>query len=237
VGDVGQGAREEVDIVEKGKNYGWRIMEGTICRPGGGACDTTGLTLPIKEYPHTNGNIAITGGYVYRGYRQPFLAGAYVYADYGTGRIWMLRYENGGLTADSLLLKATFPISSFGTDENGELYIVSYLGTAGIYRFAGAPLVGVRADRSVPASFALDQNFPNPFNPTTAISYQLSAVSEVRLAVYDLLGREVATLVKGIQQPGPHTAQWNAAGASSGMYICRLTTKTGSRAIKMMLVR
>ena len=156
----------------------------------------------------------------------------------------MLRYENGGLTADSLLLKAPFPISSFGTDENGELYIVSYLGTAGIYRFAGAPLVGVRGDRQEPASFTLEQNFPNPFNPTTSISYHLpagqagvSAVSEVSLAVYDLLGREVATLVKGIQQPGVHTVQWNAAGASSGMYVCRLTATTGTRSVKMMLVR
>ena len=237
VGDVGQGAREEVDIVEKGKNYGWRIMEGTICRPGGGTCDTTGLTLPIKDYPHTNGNIAITGGYVYRGYRQPFLIGAYVYADYGTGRIWMLRYENGGLTADSLLLKATFPISSFGTDENGELYIVSYLGTAGIYRFAGEALVGVRADRSVPAFFALDQNFPNPFNPSTSISYQLPESGRIRLAVYDLLGRTVAVLVDGWATAGVHRGNWNAAGAASGVYICRLTAPTGTRTIKMLLVR
>jgi glucose/arabinose dehydrogenase len=237
-GDVGQGAREEVDIIKKGMNYGWNIMEGTICRPGGGACDTTGLTPPIKEYPHTNGNIAITGGYVYRGYRQPFLEDAYVYADYGTGRIWMLRYENDSLLADSLLLRAPFPISSFGTDENGELYIVGYEGSAGIYRFAGNPLpVSVKDERRQPENFRLDQNFPNPFNPSTSIGYRLSGPGRARLVIYDLLGRAVTVLVDGWEAAGEHHARWDASGFASGVYVCRLTGSQGTLVVKMILLR
>jgi hypothetical protein len=136
-GDVGQVTREEVDLIERGKNFGWKIMEGSICRPGGGACDTTGLTLPIKDYGRTLGT-TITGGYIYRGYRRPDLVGAYIYGDFGSGRMWMLRYENGQLTADSLLINTPYAISSFGVDQDQELYICSYsyTGSTGIYRFA-----------------------------------------------------------------------------------------------------
>src|SRR5262249_16811265 len=66
-GDVGQSAREEVDIVEKGKNYGWNIMEGSGCRGGTSNCNRDGLTPPIFDYPTTSPNCAITGGFVYRG--------------------------------------------------------------------------------------------------------------------------------------------------------------------------
>ncbi len=136
-GDVGQVTREEVDLIERGKNYGWKIMEGSICRPGGGVCDTTGLTLPVKDYGRGLGT-TVTGGYIYRGYRRPDLAGAYIYGDFGSGRIWMLRYENGQLTADSLLINTSYLISSFGVDEDQELYVCSYSysGNTSIYRFA-----------------------------------------------------------------------------------------------------
>ncbi len=139
-GDVGQDLVEEIDIVGKGKNYGWRIMEGTRCYNPPNGCDTTGLTLPVKEYLHPVGS-AVIGGYVYRGYRRPDLMGAYIYGDEITGRIWMLRYENGQLIADSLLLQLPNIITSFGVDQYQELYIATYstsLSTS-IYRFAGTP--------------------------------------------------------------------------------------------------
>ncbi|HEY5133608.1 MAG TPA: PQQ-dependent sugar dehydrogenase, partial [Candidatus Krumholzibacteriaceae bacterium] len=74
-GDVGQDAVEEIDIIRDGRNYGWRIMEGTHCYNPPTACDTTGLTPPIKEYLHPVGE-AITGGYIYHGLRRPDLVGA-----------------------------------------------------------------------------------------------------------------------------------------------------------------
>ena len=76
-------------------------------------------------------------------------------------------------------------------------------------------------DFELPSRFSLDQNFPNPFNPATAISYQLPAKSLVTLKIYDLLGKEVAVLVDGIRSHGAYTVHWDATGLPSGTYLCR----------------
>lgn len=123
VGDVGQDRIEEIDVVEKGKNYGWNIMEGTLCYNPPSGCNETGLELPVYEYNHTLGN-AIIGGYLYHGSSLPELAGDYVYGDYGSGRIWSLS-ANG---TNTLLVTSNLTISSFGVDENKELYVCSFDG-------------------------------------------------------------------------------------------------------------
>ncbi len=92
----------------------------------------------------------------------------------------------------------------------------------------GLIVVGIVSDNgSAPGSFELSQNFPNPFNPTTAISYQLSAFSMVKLTVHDLLGRKVAVLVDEAQSAGPHTVKWDASGIPSGVYLYKIETNTG----------
>lgn len=124
VADVGQDDREEIDIVQKGKNYGWNIMEGMICAPRVNPnCNKTGLELPILEYSHAEG-AAIIGGFVYRGHMVPNLCGVYVYGDYGNGRIWALRYDGNAVIEHRLLLETHRRISSFGEDEQHELYVV-----------------------------------------------------------------------------------------------------------------
>jgi hypothetical protein len=75
----------------------------------------------------------------------------------------------------------------------------------------------------VPGPYALDQNFPNPFNPSTVIRFHLPAVARVTLKVYDVLGREIATLVDGPMQAGSHSVTWNAASLGSGVYFARLS--------------
>ncbi len=132
VGDVGQNQWEEIDIVERGHNYGWNIMEGTHCYSPSTGCDTTGLTLPIFEYSHSVGH-SITGGYVYRGSRLPGLYGTYIYGDYVDREIWGLRYENGAVVENTLLADSPNLVSSFGEDEAGEVYVVNYSGQ--IYTF------------------------------------------------------------------------------------------------------
>ena len=147
-GDVGQSDYEEVDIVERGGNYGWNVMEGLHCYPPGvQACDQTGLEPPVLEYTHAEG-CSITGGYVYRGSRLPSLAGAYVYADYCSGRIWGLRHDGTAVTEHRLIADTDLQIPSFGTDERGNLYVLAFDGH--IYRFAApappatpVPAVGI----------------------------------------------------------------------------------------------
>jgi len=121
VGDVGQERIEEIDIVKSGGNYGWDIMEGSLCYSPPSGCNQTGLALPIWEYNHAIG-YSVTGGFVYRGAAFPELVGAYVYGDYGSGRIWALRYD--GMNSTNSELAATgVHITSFGLDQKGELYL------------------------------------------------------------------------------------------------------------------
>jgi hypothetical protein len=89
----------------------------------------------------------------------------------------------------------------------------------------------------VPTIFALEQNFPNPFNPVTQIRYSLETEGFVTLKVYDLLGQEVATLVQGLSTSGEHAVTWNAGNAPSGVYVARLEGRNGNRTMKMLLLR
>ncbi|MBC8043075.1 MAG: T9SS type A sorting domain-containing protein [Rhizobacter sp.] len=94
---------------------------------------------------------------------------------------------------------------------------------------------------AVPSRFGLEQNYPNPFNPSTTIRYDLSAASTVNLKVFDMLGREVQTLVSGKQPAGRYTAPFNAANLSSGVYLYRLQTSSAegnfTATKKMLLVK
>ncbi len=96
---------------------------------------------------------------------------------------------------------------------------------------------GVKEKESQPTLFALSQNFPNPFNPTTVISYQLSAVSMVTLSVFDVLGREVATLVNENRPAGVHTIRWGASSLPSGVYYYRLQAGESVDTKKMVLMK
>ena len=125
VGDVGQALWEEIDIVQNGKNYGWNAREGAHDYDPG--TNTTSVTDPIYEYSHALGN-AITGGFVYRGSLLSNLIGKYVHADYGSGRIWALEFQDGTAVNNTLLYDAAFNIPSFGVDSNNELYICSFNG-------------------------------------------------------------------------------------------------------------
>ena len=124
VGDVGQDAYEEIDIVRNGGNYGWNTMEGMHCFMPSSGCNINGLTLPIAEYAHTDGE-AVIGGYVYRGGAVPGLKGVYILGDFISGKIWQLS-QNGSTWQRTLLLSTGRAISSFGQDSAGELYVADY---------------------------------------------------------------------------------------------------------------
>ncbi|HUD71973.1 MAG TPA: PQQ-dependent sugar dehydrogenase [Dongiaceae bacterium] len=149
VGDVGQSAREEVDVVVKGGNYGWRTFEGTLCTGlDPPPCNPAPFVMPIAEYDHSGGRCSITGGSVYRGSRGTFPAGAYLFGDYCSGDVYLIDGGQGALEVTT-----GRNISSFGEDQDGELYLVD-LGGA-VLRFAGvAPCIVSIAPASLAFSAA-----------------------------------------------------------------------------------
>ncbi len=138
IGDVGQNCWEEIDYQPAsdpgGLNYGWRLMEGlhTFDPNSPNNCSQPTptlitLTKPITNYNHTVGSVAL-GGYVYRGVQYPCIQGIYFFADYGTGEIWSEQQIAPGVWSSVHQLYAGFSISSFGEDQDGELYAVEYGG-------------------------------------------------------------------------------------------------------------
>ena len=144
IADVGQNAWEEIDVVgvdQAGVNFGWSRYEGDVCNPDDAdpSCDSSGLTFPITTYSHAEG-CSITGGVVYRGSELPQLDGYYLYGDLCTGFIRGFR-QSGGTITDTIDLSDDLGtvggLWSFGTDADGEVYVVA--GSAGVvYRIGAA---------------------------------------------------------------------------------------------------
>ena len=132
VADVGQNSWEEVDLVSRGGNYGWGVMEANHCARGD-SCDRTGKSLPVVEYA-TGKNCSVTGGFIYRGPAIPALAGAYVYGDYCSGTVWAFQYHDGRVTELSELAESGVRISSFARDNAGEIYVLSHADAGGIFK-------------------------------------------------------------------------------------------------------
>ena len=141
IGDVGQSAREEIDVAVapnagRQANYGWRLMEGSLCFNPSSNCNPGGLTLPVLDYPQHNDECAVTGGYVYRGSALPAVQGTYFYADFCVGLVKSFRYQNGQAT-DQMDWPSLSPpgkfVTSFGEDADGELYVMTKGG--GLFKF------------------------------------------------------------------------------------------------------
>ena len=129
IADVGEVTLEEINIADTtvgGINYGWDILEGTICHMPTN-CDTAGLFNPQITYPHSEG-LAVVGGYVYRGHAIPEMTGHYFYSDYTGGWIRTFAYINGDITEHYEWSETTTSgfHNSFGTDGHGELYLLTH---------------------------------------------------------------------------------------------------------------
>ena len=125
--DVGQSSYEEIDLLQKGGNFGWNVMEGMHCY-NASSCDMSGKILPIAEYDHSEG-VAVIGGYVYTGSAISGLAGSYVFGDYGSGTIWTLQESPPGTWTRTEMLSTGRSLSSFGQDAAGELYVLDLAGS------------------------------------------------------------------------------------------------------------
>lgn len=141
IGDVGEGAREELNVslapnAGRALNYGWRLMEGFLCFNPSSNCNPGNLTLPVLDYPHDDGACAVTGGYVYRGSAMPALQGTYFYGDFCAGFVRSFRHQDGQATERTewpLLSPPGGSITSFGEDNDGELYLMTQGG--GLFKF------------------------------------------------------------------------------------------------------
>lgn len=173
VGDVGQDSLEEVDIIQRGGNYGWRLREAERefaddARSGPSARDP--LLEPVVSYGRRAG-VSITGGFVYRGTHLPAFRGLYFYGDYGSGTVWALDHDGTRVVSNEVV--ATVPaLASFGEDAAGELYAISHAGA--VYRF------------ELPDSKASSPAFPTRLSQTGLFSDLATLTPQPGLLPYDV---------------------------------------------------
>lgn len=236
VGDVGETHWEEVNRVEAGGNYGWPIMEGPVCAPfGPPECDQSGLTLPVWAYPRDVGT-SITGGYVYRGSKIPVLRGQYVFADFGTWDMWAV--ETDDPEHATLLLERLwdgFAITSFGEDLEGELYLTEFFSGVIFKLDPGPGAVDVAEGPAAPEAPSLTV-YPNPVRDAATVAFRGEG-ARVRIAVYDLLGREVAVLHDGYGSAAAQRVGFSTRGLAPGVYVLRMETGAGVQTQKISVVR
>lgn len=240
IGDVGQNAWEEIDILAAGANYGWNVLEGTHCFPSP-PCDATGKTPPIWEYSHSGGNFSVTGGYVYRGLAIPEFEGKYIYGDLG-GRIWSLDTSGGspvneeiGSVNASQYCSGSYCLASFGIDERGEIFVLTIDGP--IRKFIRVPPT---ADEELPnaQSPSLDIHGPNPVSDFTSFRFLSPSGGHALLAIYDLLGREVARLYdQEVRSESLLEARLDATKLPAGVYVARLISAGSIVSEKLTVVR
>lgn len=148
---------------------------------------------------------------------------------------------SGGDTSDdeanAVVIRPDGKIIAAGYSEGTPPYLGSIGWAFAVVRFVSSGVTGVRKANSFPETFALYQNYPNPFNPTTAIGYQLSATSQVTLKVYDILGREVATLVDEKQNAGSYSVKFDGSRLASGVYFYRLSAGGFADVKKLVLLK
>jgi uncharacterized repeat protein (TIGR03806 family) len=166
VGDVGQNAREEIDRVQRGGNYGWNCREGMIAY-NGCATPASNFIDPVHDYGRTLG-VSVTGGYVYRGSAMPGLVGNYLFADYGSGIIWRLVPNGSGGFTSEQLLDTTLGIVSFGQGNDGELYVVD-INAGGLHKIV--PAGGSTPTQPMPTLLSQTGcvNAQNPSQPATGL--------------------------------------------------------------------
>ncbi len=155
-----------------------------------------------------------------------------------TGPVGVWVFNPSGVCVDTILIPSPDVASNcnWGDPDRKTLYITT---GKSLYRIRLATQTGVKTegDNLQDPSFELFPNFPNPFNPTTAINYQLSKNSFVSLKVYDILGREIRTLVNGVQRQGMHAVEFDGGGLSSGVYLYRLSAQSSAETKEMVLLK
>jgi glucose/arabinose dehydrogenase len=222
-GDVGQGSWEEVDTIINGGNYGWRVKEGYRCFNPSSGCDSTGFQSPLCAYPHPGAGsvftgVSITGGYVYRGKNIPSLLGKYVFADYN-GKVFTLTYDGlASAVMDSITRLPNSSISSFGVDQDDELYVVRYVDNGSqIYKFV--PEASIAEMQVQEPKIEIDYN-------TKILTISDLGVEKYPVEIYDMLGRRVLEYKSSY-----NSNQYDLSGLLHGGYFITM------RNSKMMFIK
>lgn len=181
---------------------------------------------------------------------RPFVRHARCIARWSLAMAWLGIASASGVSAQPLVLEAAVVSSGAGVAEAGPVRVEATVGQPAVGRTDRGALavelgfftvgggMGVDADDgAAPLVFALEANYPNPFAGTTTIAYALPTAAEVRLEVFDVLGRQVRTLVESEQAAGRHLVSFEAAGLASGVYACRLTAGDRTATRMMQVVR
>lgn len=207
------GAQDKNALIESGGNLCVGATNGIYLSTDTGATWARVLTSDIITGFSTDGTII-------------YALGRSLYKSADNGQSWV-PVDNTGL-----------PGSVPGTMQFAGSYAFVNIGGVGVYRRPISELTGVIDISGVqPTQYTLDQNYPNPFNPSTTISFTISHASSITLAICDVLGRPVATLVHEVRPAGRYNELFNATGLGSGMYFYRLTAPLYSATKKLVLLR
>ena len=192
-----------------------------------------GQTHIFKNCVSVSGGVSISSGTQEKNSWQGFTVTAADFLSLDTAGVTASRNPDGSLPPSLFLRLAQ---GSAMIDAGANVGLPFSGGAPDLGAFETSVVTGVRGENHESDEFMLAQNFPNPFNPRTAISYQLLANSFVNLRTYDVLGREVAVLVEGVRGPGSHTVHWNASSMPSGVYILSLQVSDGVLGTKQYYV-
>ena len=218
IGDVGQNKFEEIHLRSGnstgGENYGWRCYEGNESFDLSGCGDISNYVFPVFAYANSRGGAgcSVTGGYVYRGKQFPALLGKYIYADFCSGNIWTLEEQADGEWENNTVFQgsASSGWSTFGEDENGELYVAS-LGGA-IWKITTNETVNVSREEQIKKVTLLK----NPFRDQLELTIELERATFGRLSVQTPEGKEVHNQqveLYGVENVTISTKRW-----ASGIY-------------------
>ncbi|MGE3909926.1 MAG: sorbosone dehydrogenase family protein, partial [Chloroflexota bacterium] len=232
IGDVGQGAWEEIDLIPSGQaggNFGWDDREGAHCYEPSSGCQTAARIDPILEYSHAaNGSpcSSVTGGYRYRGARFPALSGIYLYADYCTGRIWK-GTQSGGSWSATEALDTTHFITSFGEDDAGEIYLLTAGGTIFRIGLAGPAPCPDRPRITLQSS----QTGPGTLAVTIGVTDSQSIPSnELRSIAVTSISNALVTLGSEVDRPSPFTASFPGGTRTAQLTVKRQAAGQAFRA-------
>jgi hypothetical protein len=168
-----------------------------------------------------------------------------LYSTQAPGKVFVVNGKTGDILfsyefGSTLTYRADRVAALNSVDSNPWNEFVSVCRDGRIKCFNGGPgvVIGItNINATIPDKFSLYQNYPNPFNPETQFKFDVPKTSNIKIAVYDLLGREVSVLINGKMEPGVYNASWNATPFSSGVYFYRLTSDDFVSVKKMILVK